>query len=70
MLSVYEPWRHSWNGGIDSLILNLGDWLVSLSGRFTSWERPVGPHNRSRCFGKVNVLPLLEFEPRIVQPVL
>jgi len=69
--------------GIDPLILNAmldGDkWLTSPPGHLTSGKQPQypvngrlgGPQSQSKHFGDdKNLLPLMEFEPRTVQPVL
>jgi hypothetical protein len=56
-----------------------GEWLTWRPGRFNAWKEPRfllsrgldGPQSRSGGFGKErNLLPLPEFEPLIIQPVL
>jgi len=73
----------TWCKGTAPLILNAmldGDeWLTSLPGQLTGGKQPEyplngrlgGPQSQSKHFGDDKILlPLMEFEPRSVQPVL
>ena len=83
-LPLSMPWRHTGGRKVQlhtflTAVLDGDEWLTSFSGHLTIGKQPQYPLNgrlgglqsQSKRFGEdEHLLPLMEFEPRTVQPVL